>query len=137
MTQQVPPEWIEQLDTLLALLQDEQGVADEGRLADQLAGLDLHLAAFVVERVAEQRTPEAAAFLDLLARQTTLPDALRAQARAMFAVLTEQGVAAAGPPPGTERFFAGYVQQSRERGEQILLLSWRLPGGDIEVFVFL
>src|SRR5262249_36854163 len=133
MTQQVPPTWIEQMDALLALLQDEQGATDERRLAD----LDPAFAAFMVERVAEQQTPEAAAFLELLAGQTALPDALRAQSRAALAAVAVQGVMTAGPPPGTERFLAGYVQQCRQRGEQILLLGWRLPGGEIEAFVFL
>jgi hypothetical protein len=137
MTQQVPPEWHEQLDTLLMLLQDEPGVEDEGRLADQLAGLDHDLVAFVIERVREQETPEAAAFLELLAGQTGLPDALRAQARAALATLVAQGVKTAAPPVGTERFLAGYVQRCREQGEQILLLGWRLPGGDIEALIFL
>src|SRR5262249_47886465 len=124
-------------DALLALLQDEQGATDEGRLANQLASLDPDFAAFVIERVAEQQTPEAAAFLELLAGQTFLPDALRAQSRAALAALVEQRVTTAAPPPGAERVLAGYVQQCRERGEQILLLGWRLPGGDIEAFVFL
>jgi len=137
MTQQVPTTWIKQLDALLALLQDEQGAVDEGQLTDQLASLDPDFAAFVVERVAEQQTPEAAAFLELLAGQTCLPDALRAQSRAALAAVAEQGVMTAAPPPGTERFLAGYLQQCREQGEQILLLGWRLPGGDIEAFVFL
>jgi hypothetical protein len=43
----------------------------------------------------------------------------------------------AAPSPDEEHFYAGWVQQGRERGEQILMLCWRLPEERFEALVFL
>ena len=47
----------------------------------------------------------------------------------------ESGVIPAAPE--SERFLAGYIQQNRQDGEQILLLGWRIPTSEIEALVFL
>lgn len=41
------------------------------------------------------------------------------------------------PSTDTEHFYEGWVQLGRETGEQIMLLGWRLPDGEIEAMVFL
>lgn len=129
------PEWIGQLDELLSSLQEERTAESEQELVGRLAALDPGLLAFLVGQVGEQQSPEAAGFLELVAAQPSLPEDVRAQARAGAAALAEQGITPA--PPGAERFVAGYVQRSRETGEQIMLLGWRLPSGSIEALVYL
>lgn len=136
MAQPVPsPEWIGQLDELLSALQEERTAESEEQLSVRLAALDPELLAFLVAQVGEQRSPEAAGFLELVAAQAALPAHVRAQARAGAGALAEQGVTPAAP--GAERFVGGYVQRSRESGEQIMLLGWRLPAGSIEALVYL
>jgi hypothetical protein len=136
MSQQSPsPEWLAPLDDLLSALQDERTTEAEDQLAARLGGLDPDLLAFLVGQVAEQETPEAAGFLEIVAGQPGLSDEVRARARAGLGALAERGIVPAAP--GAERFLAGYVQRARERGEQIMLLGWRLPSGSIEALVYL
>ncbi len=136
MAQTLPSqEWIAQLDELLSAIQEERTAASEEQLVAHLATLDPDLLAFLVGQISEQPSPEAAGFLELVAAQATLPEETRAQARAGLALLVEQGITPAAP--GAERFVAGYVQRSRESGDQIMLLGWRLPNGTIEAMVYL
>jgi hypothetical protein len=126
--------WQQQLDTLLSQLNDADASADAA-LAASLSGLDPALAAFLIQQIGEQGTPEAAAFLEIAAARDDLPAEAHAQARAALTQLAERGVAASAPEQ--DRFLAGYIQQGRESGEQILLLGWRIPSGEIEALVFL
>jgi hypothetical protein len=136
MAQQTPaPEWLSQRDDLLRALRDEHVPLSERRLAGSLAGRDPQLVAYLLEQAAAQRSPEAAAFLELVATQADLSAEQREQARQSLAALAADGIFPAAPE--AERFVAGYVQRRRERGEQILLLGWRLPAGGVEALVFL
>jgi hypothetical protein len=133
--QQIPPEWLQQLDELLALTAQEPGAEQEDAVLDQLVAADPDLLAFLVTQFAEQDAPQAAALIEMLAAHADVSEAVRAQSRAALATMAERGVQA--PAPCKERFYAGWVQQGRERGEQILMLGWRMPSGDIEAMVFL
>ena len=130
-----PNAWLEQLDALLSLLGDETHAGDEAAFLRRLSTLDPDLLAFLVERIAEQDSPQAATVLEVVAAQAETPEHVRARARAGRDALIERGISPA--PPGEERFYAGWVQRGRERGEQILMLGWRMPGGNIEALVFL
>jgi hypothetical protein len=135
MAQQTPsPEWLSQRDDLLRALHDGDALS-ERQLAGSLAGRDPQFIAYLLEQAAAQRSLEAAAFLELVATQADLPAEQREQARQSLAALAADGIFPAAPE--AERFVAGYVQQCRERGEQILLLGWRLPAGSVEALVFL
>jgi hypothetical protein len=131
--QHVPPEWVAQLDMLTAEGGDE--AAHDQWLFDQLAQADPDLLAFLVDQLAGQETPQAAAALEILAANAAAPEAVRSRARAAVDELADKGITA--PPPGEERFYAGWVQRGRERGEQILILGWRMPSGTLEALVFL
>jgi hypothetical protein len=135
--QQIPPEWLQQLDELLSLsLAGDSADADrEAQPLERLAAADPDLLAFLVDQFAAQDTPQAAAILEGLATHTGVVEPIRAQARTALDDMASRGIAPA--PPGKERFFAGWVQEGRERGEQILMLGWRLAGGDNEALVFL
>lgn len=133
--QNIPPEWLDQLDALTAEADGEGDAVHEQQLLDQLAQADPDLLLFLVEQVAAQETPQAAAVLEMLAASGAAPEAVRARARAAVDELAGKGITP--PPPGTERFYAGWVQQGRERGEQILILCWRIPAGALEALVFL
>jgi hypothetical protein len=125
-------------DELVALLADIEGAHTpevETRVLGRLVRLDPDLQRFLVERMGEQDTPEAAAFLSALAAHPEAPSALREHAGAGVIALAERGIAA--PVPGIETFHAGWVQRGRERGEQIMMLGWRLPDGRLEGLVFL
>jgi len=131
----IPPEWIEQLDALTAETEGELESVDEQRLLDQIAHADPDLVAFLVEQLAAQESPQAAAALETLAASAAAPEAVRSRARAAVDELTSKGITA--PPPGEDRFYAGWAQLGRERGEQILILGWRVPTGKLEALVFL
>ena len=130
-----PTGWIEQLDALLSLLGDETHAGDEAEFLRRLTTLDPDLLAFLVERIAEVDSPQAATVLEVVAAQPETPESVRERARGARDALAERGVLPT--PPGEERFYSGWVQQGRERGEQILILGWRMPGGAVEALVFL
>ncbi|MGH2514171.1 MAG: hypothetical protein ACRDHP_00800, partial [Ktedonobacterales bacterium] len=133
--QNIPLAWLEQLDALTAETDGEPDAAQEQRLLEQLAQADPDLLQFLIDQLAERETPQAAAMLEILAATTTAPEVVRAHARAAVDELAARNITA--PPPGAERFYAGWVQQGRERGEQILILGWRVPTGTLEALVFL
>lgn len=144
MDEAPPAAWIEQLDTLLALLDTSDAtdaaasspeVTSEQQLYAYLSGLDPELLAFLVGQVSTQDSPQAAALLERLASLASTPDQVRQQARAAHAEMADRGVLPLAPE--TEQFVAGWVQQQRERGEQILLLGWRMPSGRLDALVFL
>lgn len=130
-----PQRWIEQLDALLSLLGDDTHVGDEAEFLRRLTTLDPDLLAFLVERIAEENSPQAATVLEVVAAQSDTPESVRERARAARDALAERGTLPS--PPGEERFYSGWVQRGRERGEQILVLGWRMPGGSTEALVFL
>lgn len=130
-----PHSWIEQLDALLSLLGDETHAGDEAEFLRRLTTLDPDLLAFLVERIAEEDSPQAATVLEVVAAQPETPEHVRDRARAARDALAERGIVPA--PPGEERFFSGWAQWGRERGEQILVLGWRVPSGRVEALVFL
>jgi hypothetical protein len=127
--------WLEQLDDLLATLDAHPESGQDAAFMERIVALDLDLQRFLVERMAEQDSPQAAAFLELLAAHAATPEPVRAAAREARDALAARGIIPAAP--GEERFLAGWVQQSRETGEQILLLGWRMPAGGVEALVFL
>ncbi|HEV2457953.1 MAG TPA: hypothetical protein VGS80_06275 [Ktedonobacterales bacterium] len=134
MSQTLRPDWIAQLDELLALLDSPQP-GHEAAVLDRAVAMDPDLLAFIVGQLGEQASPEAAAFLELLAAHPQTPEAVRATARQGRDALAERGVTPA--MAGEERYLTGYIQQNRHRGEQIMLLGWRLPSGGVEALVFL
>ncbi|MGZ3637437.1 MAG: hypothetical protein ACXVCX_06310 [Ktedonobacterales bacterium] len=135
-TSSAPPNsWIEQLDTLLSLLGDDTNAGDEAEFLRRLTTLDSDLLAFLVERIAEEDSPQAATVLEVVAAQPETPESVRERARAARDALAERGITPT--PPGEERFFSGWVQRGRDRGEQILILGWRMPDGAVEALVFL
>jgi len=127
--------WLQQLDDLLATLDTHPESGQDTAFMERIEALDPDLLRFLVERMAEQDSPQAAAFLELLAAHAATPEPVRAAAREARDALAARGVIPAAP--GEERFLAGWVQQSRETGEQILLLGWRMPVGGVEALVFL
>jgi hypothetical protein len=131
--QEPPASWLEQLDALLDTVSSP--TATDTALLTQAASLDPDLLLFLVERLREQETAQSAEFLEMLAVQPETADNVRTHARQALEVLAEKGIHP--PTPGEERFYAGYITQSRERGEQIMMLGWRLPDGVLEAFVFL
>lgn len=133
MTEIPPDDWLRELDELLARM-DVDGARDDEVVA-RMTALDPDLIAFLVARFAEQDTPRAAAALEMLATHTETPEAVRDQARTALAAMAERGVVPG--EPGVETFLAGWIQQGRETGEQILMLCWRRAAGDFEAFVFL
>ncbi|MGH2486840.1 MAG: hypothetical protein ACRDHE_12595 [Ktedonobacterales bacterium] len=133
MTEIPPDAWLRELDELLERM-DTDGARDDEVVA-RMGALDPDLVAFLVSRFAEQDTPQAATALDALANHAETPEAAREQACTALAAMAERGVIP--EEPGVERFIAGWTQQGRERGEQILMLCWRRAAGDFEAFVFL
>lgn len=133
--QETPPEWLRQLDELVAFLSAEQDAAHETELVDRLSAFDPELLSFLVAQFGEQDSPQAATLLELIAAHPDVSEELHAESRARLDSLATRGIAT--PAPGVERFYAGWVQRGRERGEQILLLGWRVPDGDLEALVFL
>lgn len=133
--QQMPPAWLEQLDEILSLLEGQPEAEQETRLIERLTTLDPDLLAFLLDQLAEQESSQAAALFARLAAQPNVPDAVRERARAALDGLARKGIRP--PKPGEESFYAGRVQEGRERGEQILALAWRLPDESIEALVFL
>lgn len=127
--------WLQQLDDLLATLDAHPESGQDAVFMERIVALDPDLQRFLVERMAEQDSPQAAAFLELLAAHAATPNPVRAAAREARDALAARGIIPA--TPGEERFLAGWVQQSRETGEQILLLGWRMPTGGVEALVFL
>src|SRR5258708_22779141 len=133
--QNIPAAWLAQLDELLALSQTGPDGAQDTRLVEQVAALNPDLLAFLIQQLAHDESAQAAALLELLAATPATPAEARGQARGALGALAERGITAA--PPGEERFYAGWVQEGRERGEQILILGWRLADGDLEALVVL
>lgn len=131
----IPPEWLDQLDALMTAAEGESDTAHDERLLAQLAQANPDLLAFLVEQLAAQASPQAANALELLAASAETPETVRTAARTAVDELASKGITA--PPPGEERFYAGWVQQGRERGEQILILGWRVPDASLEALVFL
>lgn len=127
--------WQDELLALLGELEAAHTPEAEASVLTRVTGLDPALQAFLVERMAEQATPEAAAFLAALAAHPTTSGEVRTRARAGLAALGERGIAP--PAVGTESFHTGWVQHGRERGEQIMMLAWRLPDDRLEALVFL
>lgn len=133
--QQIPPQWLQQLDEVIALLDEQSGPNHEERLVERLTTLDPDLLAFLAEQLAAQQTPQAATLFEKLAAESRVPDQIRERARAALGEFARHGIHPVRP--GEESFYAGFVQEGRERGEQILALGWRLPGGSLEALVFL
>jgi hypothetical protein len=128
-------DWSERFATLLAEIEAARTPEAEARVMASVATLDPALQRFLIAQMREQSTPEAAAFLDALAAHPETPAAGRAEARAALAQLGARGVAPASVV--AEAFHTGWVQLGRERGEQIMLLGWRLGGAKLEALVFL
>lgn len=133
--QQIPPEWLSQLDDILTMLEGQPETEQEKRLLQRLSTLDPDLLAFLIEQLAAQESPQAAALFDQLASAPATAEPIRERARAALDDLARKGVQP--PKPGEESFLAGYVQEGRERGEQILALGWRQADGSLEALVFL
>ena len=133
--QQIPPEWLSQLDEILTLLEGQPEAEQEQQLLEQLLALDPDLLAFLLEQLAAQESPQAAALFEQLASAPAAGESVRTRAGAALDALAQQGIRP--PKPGEESFSAGYVQEGRERGEQILALSWQLADGSLEALVFL
>jgi hypothetical protein len=132
---ETPDDWPERFAALLAELEAANTPAAEARVMAGVATLDPTMQQFLIAQMAEQGTPEAAAFLAALAAHPETPAAGRAEARAALARLGEQGVTPAAV--AAEAFHTGWVQLGRERGEQIMLLAWRLGAERLEALVFL
>lgn len=131
--QQPPVEWLQQLDDILTASTGD-AEADEALVARVLE-LDPDFLQFLIDRVSEQETSQSAGFLAALVAQSAAPEAIREHARIALDTLEQQGI---HPPiSGEEQFYAGYVTESRERGEQIMLLGWQMPDSTIEALVFL
>lgn len=133
--QQIPPQWLQQLDEVIALLDEQHEPNHDERLVERLTTLDPDLLAFLTEQLTEQQTPQAATLFERLAAEPRVPDQIRERARAALDEFARHGIYPVRP--GEESFSAGFVQEGRERGEQILALGWRLPDGSIEALVFL
>jgi hypothetical protein len=132
---QTPADWQERFAALLADIEGAHTPEAEARVMAGVATLDPAMRQFLIARMAEQGTPEAAAFLAALAAHPETPADGRAEARTALAHLREQGVTAAAPL--VEAFHTGWVQLGRERGEQIMMLAWRLSETRLEALVFL
>jgi hypothetical protein len=129
------PTWQFDLTDLLAEIEAATTPAAEARVLTRLTGMDADFQHFLVARMAEQTNAESATFLAALAAHPgTLAD-VRAAARAALDRLADQGIHSAAT--GQEEFYTGWVQQGRERGEQIMILGWRLPDTRIDACVFL
>lgn len=127
--------WQSDLADLLAELEAASTPAAEAQVLGRLTGLDPDFQQFLVARMAEQATTESATFLAALAAHPRTLPAVRAAARAGLETLAGQGVHPAAT--GAEAFYTGWVQQGRERGEQIMILGWSLPDDRIDACVFL
>ena len=127
--------WQEELAALLADTEAARTPEAEAAVLERVGGLSADLRAFLLERMAEQETPEAAAFLAAVAGHATMPEEARSQAQGALASLAEKGISPA--PTGIESFYTGWVQRGRERGEPIMILGWRLADGRLEALVFL
>jgi hypothetical protein len=127
--------WHEELMALLGELEAAHTPEAEASVLTHVTSLDPDLQAFLIERMTEQENPEAAAFLASLAAHPTTSGDVRTRARAGLATLAERGITPA--VLGAEAFHTGWVQNGRERGEQILILGWRLPDDQLEALVFL
>ncbi len=127
--------WHEVLSALLAELEAATTSEAQAGVLAHVATLDPDLQRFLIANMVAQATPEAAAFLGALAAQPRAPDAVRTQAHEGLMALDARGITA--PPTGHETFYRGWVQQGRERGEQIMILGWRLADGRLEALVFL
>lgn len=133
--QEIPPHWLSELDESLAQLDQRTGDAQDPEVVAHLSRLDPDLLAFLVSQFAEQESSQAADILEALALNPQTPEPVREQARAGLRTLDDRGVTPSAP--SVERFLAGWAQQGRERGEQILMLCWRVAQGDFEAMVFL
>lgn len=133
--QQIPPHWLSELDEILPLLSEDSDDANNEQLISRMTSLDPDLLAFLISQFAEQDSPQAADALESLALRPDTPEAVREQAAVGLRMLAERGVTPSAP--SAERFVSGWIQQSRERAEQILMLCWRLAEGEYEAFVLL
>jgi hypothetical protein len=133
--QEIPAHWLSALDDVLAQFSEGADDSMDRATLTRLTVLDPDLLAFLVAQIAEQDSPQAASALEALTRQPETPQTIQEQARAGLEAMAERGVMP--DVMGAERFMAGWVQQARERGEQILMLCWRLAQGDLEAMVFL
>ncbi len=102
---------------------------------DRLVTSDPDLLTFLVEQVADQESVQAATLLATLTSHTGTPASVRASAEAALARLAERGIHPSSVGP--DGFDSGWVQQGRERGEQIMILGWRQPDDQHEAMVFL
>ena len=133
--QHTPPHWLSELDDILTLLSQESDDTRDEEVIARLTTLDPDLLAFLVAQFAEQESPQAAHVLEALTLRPDTPEPVREQAAAGLRMLAERGISPS--TPDVERFVSGWIQQGRERGEQILMLCWRLAQGEYEAFVFL
>lgn len=133
--QEIPAQWLSELDEVLARLDQEPDTTPDAGAIARLTALDPDLLTFLVSHFAEQDSPQAADTLEALALHPQTPEPVREHARSGLRALEERGIMPGAS--GTERFVAGWVQQGRERGEQILMLCWRMAPEDFEAMVFL
>jgi hypothetical protein len=132
---ETPADWQERFAALLAEIESANTPTAQARVMAAVATLDPPLRRFLVAQLEQQRTVEAAAILDALAAHPETPAEGRSEARAALARLGAQGVAVAAA--SAEAFHTGWLQLGRERGEQIMLLGWRVGGARLEALVFL
>ena len=131
----IPSRWLEWLDALTAVAEGESGSTSDDQLLEQVALADPDLLAVLVAQLAAQESPQAAGILEMLAATPHTPEVIRPAVRAAIDDLASKGITALAPDH--DRFYAGWAQSGRERGEQILILGWRLPSGSLEALVFL
>src|SRR5260370_15782075 len=124
----MPAAGLAQLDELLAAAQTGPDGAQDTRVVEQVAAVNPDLVAFLIQQLAHDESAQAAALLELLAATPATPAEARGQARDSLEALAGRGITAT--PPGDERFYAGWVQVGRERGEQNLILGWLLSARD-------
>ena len=133
--QQIPAHWLSELDEILALLERNPDDGVSPAFVSRMLSLDPDLLTFLIGQFTDQDSPQAAAVLEALATQPDAPAEIRERAAAGLQALAERGVAPADD--GAERFVAGWAQECRERGEQIVMLCWRVAPGSFEALVFL
>lgn len=133
--QQIPPQWLSELDEILARLDQDADDTRDAEIIARLTTLDPDLLAFLISHFAEQDSSQAADTLEALALHPETPEGAREQAQAGLRALAERDITPSAP--GAERFVSGWIQQGRERGEQILMLCWRVAQDEFEAMVFL
>lgn len=134
-TNQGQAAWQDELVALLGEIEAAHTPRAEAAIFTRVTELAPELQIFLLEHMAAQDTSEAAAFVASLAAHANTPDAVRTRASEELAALAARGITPAAPD--VESFDSGWAQLGRERGEQIMLLGWRLADGRMEAFVFL